>query len=467
MVMTPEHFMPILFKVLFSFVGFNIIINFFLLYIKRRRIYKLLATFWPSVLFVFMMEGTFQVGSLAVTLGYSATLLSVTIISMVGFEAIGRKFPLKQYILYYLPFYPVTLLLNQLGYGFTIVAMPIAIATATPLVHSFIYINIVDKTKTTPMQKMLGLVFLMQGIHCINFALFRMEPGAQLWGWIVAYAIWDMLAILLPSIALEEANMSENDRLNQLVIDRTSELDNSLKVNEKLLSVMMHDISNPLAAMKFYLSRFKPTEINEENELNKIKKSQKIIEDVLTNVREIYKYNLSGEHKDKISLGPVRLDECFNEVNLIFSKPLADKNVTLVFKNQLEQGIKILVDKTSFNHSVLSNLISNALKFSVPGSEIEVVAKEEHGIVVLEVTDKGPGIPSNVVEAVMNKSKSVESSTGTSGEKGLGLGLSIVKSFVDSYGGEIVFESREQVFFPQDHGTSIRITLEKAPTLLS
>ena len=55
-----------------------------------------------------------------------------------------------------------------------------------------------------------------------------MDPGAQLWGWLVAYAIYDMLAILLPSIALEEANLTENDRLQSLVDEKTIETFNVL-----------------------------------------------------------------------------------------------------------------------------------------------------------------------------------------------------------------------------------------------
>src|SRR5689334_1947017 len=101
MEISPQHFMPILFRVLFGFIIFNIIINFVLLYIKKRRLYQLLAVFWPVVLFVFIMQASFQTGDLRVTMAYSASLLSMTVISMIGFEAIGRRFPLKNYLFYY------------------------------------------------------------------------------------------------------------------------------------------------------------------------------------------------------------------------------------------------------------------------------------------------------------------------------------------------------------------------------
>lgn len=459
-----QHFIPILFKVLFGFIIFNIVVNLILLYIKRRRLYKLLALYWPIVLFVFIMQAAFQTGILRVSMAYSTTICSVTIISMIGFEAIGRRFPLKEYLLYYIPFFPLTMILAHFGYGFTTVAMPFAIAIATPLIHTFINIHFIDRTRTTRMQKLLGLVYLITGIHSINFAIFRMDPDAQLWGWLVSYAVYDMLAILLPSIALEEASISESKRLKKLVDEKTSELNSSSEQNQKLLSIMMHDISNPLTAMKFYLSRIKPMENDNEINLNKVKKNLSFVEDVLMNVRSLYKIHKTHA---SLSLSPILIEDCFNELSIIFAKASAEKNIELVFKNQLLPGTKVLGEKISLTHSVLSNLVNNALKFSSPNSEIEIIAKEEKGSVVIEIQDHGPGIPNEVIQSIMFNHGSISSSTGTAGEKGLGLGLSIVKSFVDSYGGQIVIESKQQVVFPQDHGTTIRIVLEKAPMLLS
>lgn len=137
-----EQFIPILFKVLFGFVGLNIIVNFILLYTRKMRMYKLLATFWPIVLFMFIVQGAFQTGNLAVSMAYSVCILSGCMMAIIGFEAIGRKFPWKIYALFFLPFYPLTYLLDKMGYGFTVVAMPFAAAIAVPLLHtSFLFMS--------------------------------------------------------------------------------------------------------------------------------------------------------------------------------------------------------------------------------------------------------------------------------------------------------------------------------------
>lgn len=452
-----DSFLPILFKVLFGFIIINMIVNLILLYTKKMRIYTIMAIYWPVLLIVFIIQSIFQTGNLVVTYAYATHCISVSIFAMIGFEVLRRKFPARNYILYFLAMLPLSYVLHRAGYSFTTVSMPFGIATAAPLLHTAYYILIKDRATTTRLQKVLGGIYGMQAIHCINFALFRMDPGAQLWGWLVSYAIYDTMAILLPSIALEEANMSENDRLQKLVDKKTAELNRSLKDNESLLKVVLHDLSSPLMTMRFYLAYVKATPATEEY-VDKAKRSQSAMEKIILEIKNIYGMK---NKKIKAHLKPVGLEECFNDVSFIFAQKLEKKNINLVFNNQLSPNTKVLADQTTLTHSVLSNLVSNGLKFSYPNSNIEVTAKEDPMGIVLEVKDQGPGIPENVIMSILSE-EDLESSEGTAGEMGSGFGLSIVKSFVDSYGGQIEFDSRTLHTHPQDHGTSIKITLDRA-----
>jgi signal transduction histidine kinase len=451
-----EDFIPILFKILFGFIILNIVITLTLLYIKRQKMYQLLVIYWPTVLVVFVVQAVFQEGNLAVALAGSTSVVAMIIFSMIGFHAIGRTFPLKFFVLLSIGSYPMVIGLHYLGYDFTTVAMPAAMAAAAPLLYTFFHIMFIDRKTTTPLQKVLGGIYLLSAIHCINFALFRMVPGTQLWGWIVAYAIYDMLAILLPSIALEEANRTENTRLQSLVKERTAELNSSLKENEGLVRVLLHDISNPLSVIKWYLQIIHPTEDENGRLIEKIKKSQNAIESIVANVKDLY-----SKRHNRSQLNPVPLEECFHDVSFIFSQSLEKKNVSLKFNNALSPDSKILADRTSFTHSVLSNLVSNGIKFSDPNSEIEVNASEDANNIFLEIKDSGPGISQDVLNSLLHDEMPL-SSDGSMGEKGTGFGLSIVKSFVDSYGGQIEFDSRHIFTNPDNHGTSIRITLNKA-----
>lgn len=99
---------------------------------------------------------------------------------------------------------------------------------------------------------------------------------------------------------------------------------------------------------------------------------------------------------------------------------------------------------------VLSNLISNAIKFTPPGGHVTITAREESGNVRFLVADTGRGIPEEALPRVFDKFFQVQSST-ESGAKGTGLGLAIVKHLVELHGGEagVVSEAGQgsQFFF--------------------
>lgn len=86
------------------------------------------------------------------------------------------------------------------------------------------------------------------------------------------------------------------------------------------------------------------------------------------------------------------------------------------------------------------NLLSNAAKFSPAGSPLEVRARDEDGVVVIEVADTGMGIPQGEQAAVFDELARGEQARGIPGS---GIGLSLVRVIVARHGGEVVLRSRE------------------------
>jgi two-component system sensor histidine kinase KdpD len=98
----------------------------------------------------------------------------------------------------------------------------------------------------------------------------------------------------------------------------------------------------------------------------------------------------------------------------------------------------------------LFNVLDNAIKYSPDGSPIEIKARQETSDVVIEVSDRGPGIPPEELTHVFEKFyriKRPDKVTGT------GLGLSICKGIVEAHGGRVAAENRP------GGGTTIRISL--------
>ena len=101
------------------------------------------------------------------------------------------------------------------------------------------------------------------------------------------------------------------------------------------------------------------------------------------------------------------------------------------------------------------NLISNAIKFTPPGGRILVSAERIGGSFVLAVTDTGIGIPAADQERVFGR---FERANPQARQTGAGLGLSLVKSFIELHGGRVEIDSR------LNEGTCIRCILPARST---
>jgi len=89
---------------------------------------------------------------------------------------------------------------------------------------------------------------------------------------------------------------------------------------------------------------------------------------------------------------------------------------------------------------VVTNLLSNAAKFSPEGETVEVAVRRDNGVLRVEVADRGPGIPESFRERVFEKFTQADSSD-TRSVGGTGLGLSICRAIIDAHGGTIGYES--------------------------
>lgn len=87
---------------------------------------------------------------------------------------------------------------------------------------------------------------------------------------------------------------------------------------------------------------------------------------------------------------------------------------------------------------ILANLIDNAVRY---GTQARVVVRRENGTVVITVTDKGPGVPANLIPRLTAPFERVDSSRGRH-SGGVGLGLSIVKALAASHDGTVDIENR-------------------------
>ena len=114
------------------------------------------------------------------------------------------------------------------------------------------------------------------------------------------------------------------------------------------------------------------------------------------------------------------------------------KGINIIFDTNIEEKITAC-DPEKIERVVL-NLISNAIKFSNKGDEIDVDIKDKNEFIEISVKDNGIGIEKKYLDTIFDKFNQVDKSLSRNAE-GMGIGLSLVKSIVELSGGSIKVES--------------------------
>ncbi len=137
-----------------------------------------------------------------------------------------------------------------------------------------------------------------------------------------------------------------------------------------------------------------------------------------------------------LDLGPVDIRQAIDAAAEGVKDRLAENNTRLERRVSADIG-EFTADERRVRQ-ILYNLLSNAIGFSPPGKTITLAAAKRDGAVVFSVTDQGPGIPTEIIDRIFDR---FESHALGSRHRGAGLGLSIVRSFVQLHGGRVTIDS--------------------------
>lgn len=139
----------------------------------------------------------------------------------------------------------------------------------------------------------------------------------------------------------------------------------------------------------------------------------------------------------ELSLAEVDIARTIEAVAEGVQDRLAEADLRL--RISVADGIGSFVADGKRIRQILFNLLSNAIGFSSPGQSIGLTAERPDDTIILEVSDEGRGIPAGIIEQVFERFKTHSAG---SRHRGVGLGLSIVRAFVEMHGGRIEIESK-------------------------
>jgi signal transduction histidine kinase len=132
------------------------------------------------------------------------------------------------------------------------------------------------------------------------------------------------------------------------------------------------------------------------------------------------------------------MNDLVSEICKQLKPEAAIKNINII--TEIPENIQLEADPRMIQ-SVLRNICHNAIKFSYPDQNITVKVISSTDYLVISIKDRGVGMTPETVRNLFQPDSS-KSETGTSGEKGTGLGLLIVNEFVKLHHGTIQVESK-------------------------
>ena len=251
------------------------------------------------------------------------------------------------------------------------------------------------------------------------------------------------------------------DQQNRELVHKNQAISENVTEKKTLISIICHDIANPLSViLGFSQAADRTNDVNKVKSYSaKVAKAAIIMKHIIEDVRNLQAIDTG---KFQVSLAPTNLEDVFKNIELVFSERLKEKGLTLNFENTKNIPLWVQAEEKSLTYSVISNLISNAIKFSEPDHPITIAVTEKKGKIYLSIKDQGIGMPENIVANLFRQDKKT-SRLGTQGEKGTGFGMPITKAYMEKYGGDISVFSKEKSEdqSSDDHGTTFMLTFDK------
>lgn len=230
----------------------------------------------------------------------------------------------------------------------------------------------------------------------------------------------------------------------RIIEEKNEELRKTIAGRDKMYSVIAHDLRSPMASMKMLLNTIMMSVEKDKIDpdiFDMLEMSNKTSEEVFSLLDNLLKWTKS--QLGKLTVIPQKLDisGLADGVVEVMNSVAEVKHIKLIRTDH--ESFFVYVDIEMIK-SILRNLISNAMKFSNPDSEIKVGIKAEDGKVIVSVTDSGKGIKKEDQHKLLKDSTHF-TTYGTNSEEGSGLGLLLCRDFARKNGGELWFESEENL----------------------
>jgi signal transduction histidine kinase len=239
---------------------------------------------------------------------------------------------------------------------------------------------------------------------------------------------------------------------NKLIEINNQKLKELNEEKNRLIRIVAHDLKNPLTSAlsmaEMLKSKLQLITPEEKHALSLIRRSLRRMHEMINKILDI---KAIDAEKLNIEFEAVNVQQVMCYLIEMFRLKADNKNIRV---HTTIEEVYVMVDRNYFIQ-IMENLLSNALKFSDRGKSIHIQAIDHADKCRIMIRDEGPGIQACELNDLFKEHKSL-SAQPTDGETSNGLGLSIVKKFVDTMGGKVWCESKS------GSGSTFIVEFEKA-----
>lgn len=228
---------------------------------------------------------------------------------------------------------------------------------------------------------------------------------------------------------------------SELIEQKNEELNYSNQTKDRLFSIIGHDLRGPFATMLGALELFKIGELEEEDKqmmLDRILEQMTVTSAMLENLLAWANSQREGLKTQSITLS---LTGIINEILSVFVMVAGEKNIQLI--HYFEEPLSIKGDPDQIR-ILFQNLVANAIKFTKPKGNIVISYAVSDTAIKVSIKDDGVGMSEDKLKLIFQESGKSISTYGTKKEKGIGIGLMLVKKFVELNNATITVSSKEK-----------------------
>lgn len=272
---------------------------------------------------------------------------------------------------------------------------------------------------------------------------------------LIVIFILSVLAVAILYLQCRHKKKSELklQALNEEVLLKSQQLHQINEERNNIMRIIAHDLRSPISSFEnlsklilFYIHKNRTEDLKEL--MHDLDLSVHSLNNTLNNL-----LSLAFEDDGNVILSTelTAVEAIFKDVSTMLQNKISKKKIQI--NHHIPKGSSLEVNPEILK-VVVRNILDNAIKFSDKGSKVDIHFNENKSQAKLSIIDYGTGIcPERLAEIYVPYSH--KQSTGTAGEKGLGVGLILSNKFISAYGGEIKIKS------DLGKGTEVNIIIPK------